>query len=208
MDVILALLNKWQTLLGAALGGVFAVVAALLVAYKVRRQEDLAAAMLVVGNLVTFRTAGRALNELLKEEGLDDENVPYWYSEKLARRRLKLSPVFEASRVRLMPVSSHLAAHLEMFQVIFSDVDARLDVLEADINNHDATEKTHRKPEAIRADAKAIHRGFLSVVQHAECAECILTLRVLSNYPTFHAIRMALFGTKEEKECRKLFARD
>ncbi len=204
MEELFCFLEKWQTLAGAVIGGVFALWVALLVAYKARRQEDLAAAMLVVGNLVTVRTASRALGQLAVEQNIEKENIPYWLSDKLVRRRIKLSPLFEASRIRLMPVNVHLAAHLELFQVIFTDVEAKLDMLTDDIAEFDSSDETKRKPEILKADARVIHKGFEAAVIHAKCAERILTLQVLSNYPTFHSLRILLFKTAEEKECKKL----
>jgi hypothetical protein len=196
-------LSKWQTLVGAVLGGVFALLVALLVAYKARRQQDLAAAMLLVGNLATIRTASRALKQLAEEEKIDKENLPYWLSVKIVRRRIKLSPLFEASRIRLMPVNVYLAVHLELFQVIFSNVEAKLDMLADDITEFDSSDITKRKPEILRAESKVIYEGFEAAVTHANCAERILVLKVLSNYPTFHTLRM-LFKTKEEEDCQNL----
>jgi hypothetical protein len=207
MDEIVVFLDKWQTLAGAIIGGLIALLVALLVAYKARRQEDLSAAMLLVGNLVTVRTASRALEDLAKEENIADENLPYWLSEKLVRRRIALSPMFEASRIRLMPVDVRLAAHLELFQVIFTDIEAKLDMLTNDFAAFDAEEKTTRNPEVLKADCRVIHKGFITAVAHAKCAERILTLKVLSNWPTFHAVRMMLKKTSEEKACRNLLYR-
>ncbi len=204
MEEIVNFLDKWQSLAGAVIGGVIALWVALLVAYKARRQEDLAAGMLLVGNLVTVRTASRALGQLAEEERIDEENLPYWFSEKLVRRRITLSPLFEASRIRLMPVNVCLAAHLELFQVIFTNVDAKLDMLANDIAEFDSSDKTKRNAEILKADARVIHMGFEAAANHAKCAERILVLKVLSNYPTFHALRMMLFKTKEEKECQQL----
>lgn len=207
MDEIVAFLDKWQTLAGAIIGGLIALLVALLVAYKARRQEDLSAAMLLVGNLVTVRTASRALEDLAKEENIANENLPYWLSEKLVRRRIALSPMFEASRIRLMPVDVRLAAHLELFQVIFTDIEAKLDMLTNDFAAFDAEEKTTRNPEVLKADCRVIHKGFITAVAHAKCAERILTLKVLSNWPTFHAVRMMLKKTSEEKACKNLLYR-
>lgn len=181
------------------LGGIFALSVALLVVYKSRRQDDLAAAMLLVGNLVTVRTVSRALGQLAEERKIEKENLPYWFSEKLARRRIKLSLLFEASRIRLMPVNVHLAAHLELFQVIFNDIEAKLDMLAADLAEFDSTDNTKRKSEILKADAKVIHQGFEVAVTHAKCAERILVLKVLSNYPTFHGIRMFFLNKRGKR---------
>lgn len=204
MEELAAFLDKWQTLAGAVIGGIVSLIVALLVAYKARRREDLSAAMLVVGNLSTVTTASRALKELAQQENINQEDLPYWFSEKLVRRRVVLSPLFEALRIRLMPVDVHLAAHLELFQVIFTDIEAKLGMLTDDFAAFDSAKKTTRNADVLKADARVIYKGFEKAAVHAKCAQRILVLKVLSNFPTFHAIRMVLFATREEKECRQL----
>lgn len=206
METFVSFLDQWQTLIGAIIGGIFALLVALLVAYKARRQEDLAAAMLVVGNLVTIRTAARTLLDLAEEQEIKENEFPFWLSEKLARHPLILSHMFEASRVRLMPLDVHLAAHLEIFQVVFSDIQQKISVLAEDIAEFDVSEKTARNDEAVKADAPIIKQGFFTAAAHAECAERIITLKVLSNYPTYHSLRMRFFPSAEEIECKKLLA--
>lgn len=196
--------DKWQTLIGAIVGGIFSLLVALLVAYQAQRREDLAAGMLVVGNLATVTTALRTLEELAASEKIGEEDLPYWFSEKLVRRRITLSPLFEASRIRLMPVDVYLAAHLELFQVVFTDIEAKLDMLTNDFAAFDSSKKTTRNAEILKADARVVLRGFRKAAEHAECAQRILVLKVLSPFPTFHSLRIGLFRTEKEKACKAL----
>jgi len=204
MDELISFLHKWQTMIGAIIGGIFALFVALLVAYKARRQEDLAAGMLLTGNLISIIGNAHALKELSKEQNIKEEHLHYWLSEHLVRQRIKLSPVFEASRIRLMPNDVYLAAHLELLHLIFNDIDAKIDELSLDIHALDTTGKPIRNQDVLQADARIIYKGFQRVVAHAKCAERILTLKVLSNYPTFHTIRTMVCKTKEEKACVKM----
>jgi len=201
MDELISFLEKWQTMIGAIIGGIFALFVALLVAYKARRQEDLAAGMLLTGNLISIIGNGLTLKELAKEQNIKEEQLPYWLSEHLVRQRMKLSPVFEASRIRLMPNDVYLAAHLELFQLIFNDIDAKIGELSLDIHALDTTGKPIRNQDVLQADARIIYKGFQRVMTHAKCAERILNHKVLSNYPTFHTIRMLICKSKEEKAC-------
>ncbi|MES9901473.1 MAG: hypothetical protein ABW168_02180 [Sedimenticola sp.] len=204
MEVIVSFIDKWQTLLGAIIGGIFALWVALLVAYKVRRQEDLAAAMLLVGNLVTFKSSFDVLTKLAVEDRVTNEELPLWFSEKHVKRRLKLSPLFEVSRIRLMPIDTYLAVHLEMFQFIFADIDEKIERLSEDFAEFKASGSNTRNRESLERDAKTIYNGFKKIAGYAECAERIITLKILSNYPTFHAFRMFLYKTKKERRCKKL----
>lgn len=94
MEELIKFMDQWQTLFGAFVGGVFALCVALLVAYKARRQEDLSAGMVLVGNLVSIRAAHKSLMEVAKEEGVSDNDIGPWLAEKLVWSRPKLSPSF------------------------------------------------------------------------------------------------------------------
>lgn len=66
---VVAFLDKWQTLLGAIVGGLVGVSAALIVAYSERRREDRAAATRVFSKLDELRIAANAVEEAITEEG-------------------------------------------------------------------------------------------------------------------------------------------
>ena len=66
MDIIIdldmiELIYNWQTLIGSFLGGVFALAAALIVASKVNRREEISSAMLVAGEITAVRVSVDAL---------------------------------------------------------------------------------------------------------------------------------------------------
>ena len=199
MENLVCFLEKWQSLIGAIIGGVFALMVALLVAYKAKRQEDLMAAMLVVANLVAVKTASNVLSKLSKDDGISDEDIAYWYSEKLVRKRLQISPLFEAYRIRLMPASVHLAGHLEMFQMCFNSAEDKLNKLSDDYHAFDKNSEDRRKVEIIRSESESIYREFEEAALHARCAERLITNRVLSNLRVYHSIRSRFMPTKEDK---------
>ena len=194
-------LNTWQSLIGSLIGGIFALMVALLVAYKAKRQEDLSAAMLVVANLVAVKSASNALSQLSKENEISEEDLPFWYSEKLVRKRLKLSPLFEAYRIRLMPICAHLAIHLEMFQMSFNSAEEKLNKLSKDYHAFDKNSEGRRKVEVIRSDSKAIHREFEQAAIYAHCAETLVTKKILSKLRMYHRFRARFFPTIEDKVC-------
>ncbi len=73
-------LRKWQTFLGAAIGGIIGLLSALIVAHSARRREEISAAMVLVGNLVKVVAAFQTL--LKKSEG---EGVPYACERKVGQ---------------------------------------------------------------------------------------------------------------------------
>lgn len=199
---MLVFISEWQTLIGAVIGGVFALSVALLVAYKARRHEDMASAMLVVSNLANLQTSESVLHELASDQGITAEQLPLWFTEKLIRRRIKLSPLFESSRIRLMPIDVKLAVHLEMFQTLFNDIEEKLEVLSKDLFAIDNGLET-RSQDLVISDANVVYDGIKKASQHANCAKHLLTLKVLSRFPTFHTIRMLLLKTEQEKYCEQ-----
>ena len=117
---LIDIIFKWQTLIGAILGGLFALAVALVVALTMRRREEVASGMVVVGDLTAVRIASEALNSLAAKENIGEKEYPLWFSDKLVSSHPKLSVLFEASVARLMPVDVYLAAHLSLFQRIYS----------------------------------------------------------------------------------------
>lgn len=115
----------------------------------------------MVDNLVTVRPASRTLEDLAKEQNIGNESLAHCLSEKLVRRRIALSPMFEASRIRLTPADVRMAAHLDLFQVLFTDIEANLDMLTNDFAAFDEKKKTTRNPEVLKVDCQVIHEGFI-----------------------------------------------
>jgi len=111
---LLEFIFKWQTLIGAVLGGIFALATAFVVAITVRRREDVTSGMVVIADLAAVRIAAEALNSLAKHEKIKKKEMPLWFSDKLVSSHPKLSALFEASVARLMPLDVYLAAHLSL----------------------------------------------------------------------------------------------
>jgi len=197
-------LCKWQTLLGAAIGGIIGLLSALIVAQSARRRDEVSAAMVLVANLAKVVYAFQTLLSRSDSEGVDTDNYHRWLSEKLAKFRPSLSPMFEASVARIMPVSGKLASHLELFSTIYSDVDTILERIHDDYESFSNTGNAPRSKGKMDADAKMVKIGFETAVQHAICAEYLLSKLISSNTPTFNRICMLLYKTKKERNCNDL----
>jgi hypothetical protein len=201
MNELVQFIKEWQTLIGGFSGGVFALGAALIVAYSAKRREETASAMLVVGDLVSFRASAEALKELAGEQEVPGKHYPFWLSEKLVWSRPTLSVLFEASVVRLMPVHTPLAAHLQLFHKIYSGTDEKLQRLSEDFKSFHGSGSAIRPPDHLRAAARAISRDFHVALLHASCAERLISDLLLSKMPTWNRLRRFLRPKPEEKEC-------
>ena len=198
------ILFKWQALIGSILGGIFALAAALVVAMTVRRREDVASGMVVISILLEIRIAFEALKDLAEKDKVGEEEHPLWFSEKLLNSYPKLSPSFDSSVACLLPINVHLAAHLSLFQKIYSQLLITLTRLEKDYKSYHETKKTIRSNEFMVADAKSITRNYKMAVEHAKCAENLISKLILSKISTWYKIKQLLYASDVEKNCRKI----
>lgn len=198
------ILFKWQTLIGSILGGVIALIAALIVAMSVRRREDVASGMVILSTLVEVRIAFEALNDIAEKENIGEEKYHLWFSEKLIHSHPKLPPSFDSSVACILPINVHLAAHLSLFQKIYSLIPIMLSRLEKDYDSFCETEKTIRSKEFLAAEAKSITHNYKMAVEHAKCAENLIGKLILSKIPNFYKIKLFLFPNASEKNCIKI----
>jgi hypothetical protein len=195
---------RWQTLIGAVLGGMFALATALIVASSMKRREEVAAGMIVVTNLTAVRIALEAINSLPAKESISESEFPLWFSDRLVGLYPGLSTLFEASVARVMPVDVYLAAHLSLFQRIYSQIGVMVEKLSVDYNHFHEHGKPLRPKDHVIADCRLISRHFPMAVEHAECAEAIIGKLILSNFPTWNRVRRFFHVNERERECRKL----
>jgi len=197
-------LFKWQALLGAALGGIIGLLSALIVAKSARRREDVSAAMVLSGNLTKVVFSYQVLLEQSEDKGVPEEKRHLWLAEKRAKYRPTLSPMFEASVARVMPVNGRLASHLELFRLIYADIDSILYRIADDYRVYKSRGSVPRSQEEMNSDAKRATSGFDIAVQHAICAEHLLAKLILCHTPSFNRLRMLLWRTKRERCCKEL----
>jgi len=199
---------KWQTLIGAFLGGLFAIATALVVALTMRRREEVASGMVVVSDLAAVRVAYEVLNSLAKTENIEEKDFPLWFPDKLVSLHPKLLRLFEASVARLMPVDVSLAAHLSLFQRIYSQIGIMLKNLSHDYNHFHEHGEPLRPKDHMLADYRLITRHFPMVVEHAQCAEDIINKVILGNFLTWHRIRRIFYMNQKEKNCNNILRKD
>lgn len=199
-------LREWQTLIGSALGGIIALLAALVVASVQTRRERRAAAIIILGDLLAVEATATNLRKLATEQNVEDHDYPIWVSEKLSWRRPKLSGLFEAESVRLLDVHTSLAAHLTLFKTIYSTIDEGLRHIEEDKEKLQTRglRAPPRGPEATNTDARSIADGLAVSARHAACATHYLQSLVLGPMPSFTRFRMLLWSVAVEKESNAL----
>ena len=120
---MLAFLKEWKELVGPVIGGVFALLVALLVAHQARRAEERASAMLLIGELARVtamieQASGSAERRNASEGALDAQ-----LAEQFCHYRVRLSPLFEASMSRVMNCDTYLAANLTLAFAFLRDTE-------------------------------------------------------------------------------------
>ena len=204
MQELISFLEKWQTLIGAFIGGIVGLLAALFVARDARRREERAAVMLLIGDLAEVRNASEVLTEMSEKRDMTADKKARWITDKLLKGRPLLSPLFESSMARVIPVDNYLAAHLTLFKKIFLSTDTRLNELARSLERLKQAGPFMLTKEEIDSQIKLITRGFYNAVEHAACAEHLLDKLIVRRGATLHRLMRKFKTPSEEKECIEL----
>jgi hypothetical protein len=205
---LIDLIFRWQSLIGSIIGGLFALATALIVARSVRRRDEEASGMLVSATLAAVRVVSASLTSLSSQDKITSEDFPLWFAEKLVHSHPSMPVLFEASVARLMSVDVTLAAHLSLFQQAYSQIEFVLKRLADDYNYYQMHGKPLRPQDLRNADSCIIAKHFEFVVEHAKCAEYLISKLVLSRLCFWHRLRRRVLMNKKEKKCLQILTRN
>ena len=184
---------------------------ALIVAWDARRREEKASAMLLLTDLQEVKIASEALSEIMEKEERKPEEKARVIADRLLgdRQGLSLSPLFESSMVRIMPIDNSLAAHLALFKKIVTRLNGELGELRITFDKYKLGDRITISKEELDSRVHLIDKRFRMSVEHAICASYLLQKLVLSPTTPFHRMirrmpllkRLSFIG---EKSCRDL----
>ncbi|MFZ3091249.1 MAG: hypothetical protein WA240_11580 [Nitrospirota bacterium] len=197
-------LYKWQTLIGAAIGGFIGLLAALIVAHDARHREERSAAMLVSVDLTSVLAAEDALRELISIQQINSEKEPQWITNQLMKACPTLSGLFEASLLRIMPIDEYMAAHLSLFKTLYLDV---MDMVNKLVSANEILRETGRQTltnQELQSHINLIHSRFLKACEHARCAEPLIDKFILRRTSIFYRIGKHMRIVKYQNACQKL----
>ncbi len=204
MESFIEFLGKWQILIGSLIGGVVGLLAALVVAYSQRRRDENASAMLIIGDLTIFAGAICEAINSQPESNTDKGKVIIAY--KLVRLRPRISPMYDASMVRVISVDPRLAAHLQGFKMLYDGIIQILDRLTEQFSREDISiliDNTH-----VLADARKLAQGLDLASKQAECAAYFLKELFLNRCAWWTRltlpIRRRFYPTSEDIKSEKL----
>lgn len=207
MTELLHFIAQWQTLTGSILGGVFALLTALVVASSAVRTARRTAAALLIVDLLSISRVSECLESRAKEDRITEENYPLWVSEKLNWRRPQLSSSYDAHVANLVGVHEGLSAHLSLLKMVYSGLDDHLARIKADAEDR-RTIGPLRMPRTLqdtKADAKVVASGLKLAGEHAACAEHLIKQLVIGRTPAFlKEIRMYIHPASIEIKSKEL----
>ena len=208
IEEMISFFQKWQTLIGAFIGGILGLLAALIVARDARRREERAAAMLLITDLHNIKIASEILNEIIKRKEPLGEEKARFIADMLSKDTggLSLSPLFDSSMARVVSLDYYLGAHLGLFRRIFTRLDAALAEIRRNFEIYKLTGKVSISRQELDSKVEAINRQFNFAVEHAICAEHLLDKLILRWTAPFHRVARKIpllkrLAMKSEKPC-------
>ncbi len=198
------LLREWQELVGATIGGIMALLVALIVAYQARRVDDETTATLLIGEFLRIDAMIRAARMSAEQHGLPADQRAFQLAEYLCTYRVRLSPLFDPSIARLNRYDVPLAACMLFASSFIRDTEPVLARLEEDITRLHAKMQPLRNHETVRREVDTVARAYTLIGQHSAFAIKLLNQMVLGYFPTWHKIRRHFHLLDWEKELNKL----
>jgi len=204
VDAMADFARDWQELIGAVLGGLFALATALIVAGSARRRDQRAAAAMLVADVLPILAAATNLRQIADAEKIDDKAYPGWLVDRLSWRRPHLSSLFDEHRARVIDVDTRLSAHLTLLKMIYGTIEDAL-------GSPEQLARARTVPASLlmsEAERHAIARSLELAGVHAQGAEHFLSIFVLSRWPPFVTrLRIWLKPSDTEKKSAGLLIR-
>lgn len=221
----MAALNQWQTLVGAALGGIFAVAAALIVAKMAARRERRIAAAMVLPEVQQLMAAQMGLSAYLDHWAVTEQperNIAM--CRQLVEKRPQVTAIYTPMLGQLSDVDARLYSHLFQCQMTHHAFEREL----AKFEEHDKIFLERKKQHARELDVNPqarqdvapdtphllamldLHstralRGWTYCVEHSELANYFLDRFVFSRCPNMlHRLRMRLCPNALDQRSAKL----
>ena len=204
IESIVRTIFDWQDLVGAMVGGLIGIIGALIVAEGAKKYEQRAAAMLVVIDLISVNVAVNKLSELAAENQITEEDKAFFMADKIAFMFPKLSPLFEASMLRILPIDMQLAAHLTLLNSMYRDLEPIISRVRKDANLIDAGKEIERPEDQLFGDIKIIRGGVERLEKQAEAATYYINHIILDRFSKFYLLRRWFWKNEDEKKFMSL----
>ncbi|ALF88334.1 MULTISPECIES: hypothetical protein [Ralstonia solanacearum species complex] len=197
MANVVTLLDHWQTLVGAFIGGLMGVVGALIVAVLTVRRQRWVMASALLPDMQQLRAADDALERALHsiDPPLGEWVRSQWCAERLAQTHPTLSALHDGVAVtQVSDLDARLSAHLMLCRMRHKDLDALLQQFVAALHGSRAPMPAANVPAAmtvVRRSAKRVQQAWDLCVEHGTLAEYLLDRLIFNRWPNiWHRLRM------------------
>ncbi|MFM0095625.1 hypothetical protein PQQ87_08430 [Paraburkholderia nemoris] len=195
---MVAFLDKWQTLIGAAIGGGMGAAGALIVAWNATRRERRIAATMVLPEVMSFQAADAAIKKILKVSHLSKSAQMKHVSLLLLKQRPKIRALHSQVATQLYDLDGRLYAHLAHCQMIHEEFEAALDLFGQEVNAAKAPLTSVEDAASIEAGldvgASAVTTAWDYCVEHAALANYYLDRFVFRRWPVWgFKLKMRIF---------------
>ncbi|MDH5547968.1 MAG: hypothetical protein OEZ43_20515 [Gammaproteobacteria bacterium] len=180
MNDLVNFMDKWQTLAGSFLGGVFALLVAMYVAWNAKNRDEIVSAMVIVPDLLHIFAARSRIAEIAASKRVPKAKWDLLYATLLVKQKPKLSPMYTMSMSRILPVNISLATHLSMIDKIYPILCERIDEIKEYLNVLDSTDKLPVSIDVFNGKIRNISNDMKLVSKHAFCANELIHKLILS----------------------------
>ena len=201
MDDLISFLSKWQELIGALLGGLLGLMAALIVARDARRREQRVAAMVLTVDFIEISQASKSLRLAMGQAKVEAENhAARAIGALVTHGHPQISPLFEGHLAAVQLVNISLAAHCSIFSKIYRDFERKMERL-AEEHQLARTGKSTLGPNEIKTAVTQLYDEFELAAEHAACGTLLIDYYILGKRTWWHRLKTRLGAPPPSKEC-------
>jgi hypothetical protein len=207
---IVDLLDHWQTLIGAAVGGGMGAAGALIVAGNATHRERRIAATMVLPEVMSLQAANEAFNAIVKnEEGMSRSRRMTNISLLLLKMRPKIRALHGQVTIQLYDLDARLYAHLFHCQMIHEEFESTLKTFGEEVNAAKAApasvDEVAHVQGRLDARAAAVMMAWDYSVEHAALANYYLDRFIFRRWPVWmFKTRMRLFPNDLDRRSKHL----
>lgn len=194
---LLGLLDHWQTLAGAVIGGAMGVIGAWIVATMTIRRQRWIAASALLPDTQQLIAAHDALEKALSaiEPPVAGWHQPQWRAERLIRRRPMVQVLNDrATSTQVTDLDARLSAHLTHCRMTHAGFEELLDEFARTLNASRAPGvDVPAAVQAVRQHAARVNQAWDLCAEHAALATYFMDRFIFNPWPNFfHRLRMKL----------------
>lgn len=181
-------LNRWQTIIGASIGGVMGFVGAWWVEHSASVRIRVTAAQNIVATLLCVQVSTRAIDKRLNESLTDKKFTKIEFVLQYLRREPISPPSFYSDITVVMPCCYQLTVGLAGIRVLWLSIDDAIRSIKTRIDIYEQTEQKINQTPYLDAKFDTVYDGVHSITEQADILMSLLQNNVISKFRLFNNI--------------------